>query len=89
MRKLIKRKITEQGGRCGICQEEFTDYNDVVPDHKNPKVMAGAWRDDSPDNIQAVHWWCTKKKVQQEWTGDGRSAILPSNHVMNIGLATR
>ena len=47
MRRLMKRKIAEQGGRCGICQEEFTDYNDVVPDHKNPKGMGGAWRDDS------------------------------------------
>jgi len=37
MRKLLNRKIREQGGICAICHEDFTDYNDVVPDHKNPK----------------------------------------------------
>ena len=69
MRKLMKRKIAEQGGRCGICHEEFTDYNDVVPDHKNPKGMGGAWRDDSPDNIQAVHWWCNEEKGSTRMDG--------------------
>jgi hypothetical protein len=69
----MKRKIAEQGGRCGICHEEFTDYNDVVPDHKNPKGMGGAWRDDSPDNIQAVHWWCNEEKGSTRMEGDGRS----------------
>jgi hypothetical protein len=44
MRKLMNRKIVEQGGICPICHEEFTDYSDVVPDHKNPKGMGGAWR---------------------------------------------
>jgi hypothetical protein len=34
--------------------EDFTDYNNVVPDHKNPKGMGGAWRDDHPGNIQAT-----------------------------------
>jgi hypothetical protein len=24
--------------------------------------MGGAWRDDHPDNIQAVHWWCNGEK---------------------------
>ena len=38
------------------------DYNDIVPDHINPRGMAGAWRDDHPDNIQAVHWWCNGEK---------------------------
>jgi len=31
MRKLLNRKIVEQGRKCAICHEEFTDYNDVVP----------------------------------------------------------
>lgn len=42
MRKLLNRKIVEQGGKCAICHEEFTDYNDIVPDHKNPEGMGGA-----------------------------------------------
>ena len=48
MRRLLNRKIVEQDRKCAICHEEFTDYNDVVPDHKEPKGMGGAWRDDHP-----------------------------------------
>jgi len=33
MRKLLNRKIIEQNRICPICLKEFTDYNDVVPDH--------------------------------------------------------
>jgi hypothetical protein len=40
----------------------FTSCNDIVPDHINPKGMGGSWRDDHPDNIQAVHWWCNGEK---------------------------
>jgi hypothetical protein len=40
MQRLLKRKIVEQGRRCAICHQEFTDYNDVVPDHKSPKEWA-------------------------------------------------
>ena len=62
MRKLLNRKIVEQDRKCAICHEEFTEYNDVVPDHKNPKGMGGAWRNDHPDNIQATHFWCNEEK---------------------------
>jgi hypothetical protein len=62
MRKLLNRKIAAQNRKCGICEEAFTSYNDIVPDHINPKGMGGAWRDDHPDNIQAVHWWCNGEK---------------------------
>jgi hypothetical protein len=61
-RKLPKRKVAEQNRICAICHHEFTDYNDVVPDHENPKGMGGVWRDDHPDNIQAVHWRCNSEK---------------------------
>lgn len=62
MRKLLNRKIVEQNGICPVCHEEFTDYNDIVPEHKNPKGMGGPWRDDHPDNIQATHYWCNGEK---------------------------
>jgi hypothetical protein len=62
MRKVLNRKIAEQDRKCAICLEEFTDYNDIVPDHRDPKGMGGAWRDDHPDNIQATHWWCNGEK---------------------------
>jgi hypothetical protein len=55
MRKLLNRKIVEQNRKCAICHEEFTDYSDIVPDHRNSKGMGGACRDDHPDNIQATH----------------------------------
>jgi len=41
MRKVLNRKIVEQDRKCGICHEEFTDYGDIVPDHKDPKGMGG------------------------------------------------
>jgi hypothetical protein len=31
MRKLLNRKIRQQGGICAICHEAFTDYNHIVP----------------------------------------------------------
>ena len=62
MRKLMNRKIALQHGKCALCGGKFTNYSDVVPDHINPRGMSGAWRDDHPDNIQAVHWWCNGEK---------------------------
>jgi hypothetical protein len=62
MRKLLNRKIASQNRKCALCDAAFTDYGDVVPDHINPRGMGGAWRDDHPDNIQAVHWWCNGEK---------------------------
>ena len=62
MQKLLDRKILAQNGICVLCKGQFTDYSDIVPDHINPRGMGGAWRDDHPDNIQAVHWWCNGEK---------------------------
>jgi hypothetical protein len=62
MRRLLNRKVVEQGRECALCYVKFTNYNDIVPDHINPRGMGGAWRDDHPDNIQAVHWWCNGEK---------------------------
>ena len=56
------RKIVAQKGICALCMERFTEYSDIVPDHIHPRGMGGAWRDDHPDNIQAVHWWCNGEK---------------------------
>lgn len=62
MRKLMDRKIAAQNGTCALCNERFTDYCDIVPDHISPRGMGGACRDDHPDNIQAAHWWCNGEK---------------------------
>ena len=66
---------TERDRKCAICHEEFTDYYDIVPDHRDPKGMGGAWRDDHPDNVRAAHWWCNGKKDRPEWTTDGQSVV--------------
>lgn len=62
MRKLLDEKIMAQNGECALCNEKFSNYSDIVPDHISPRGMGGAWRDDHPDNIQAVHWWCNGEK---------------------------
>lgn len=62
MRKLLSRKIIEQDMKCGICGEDFTNCNDIVPDHIDPKGMGSARRDDHPDNIQAAHRQCNLEK---------------------------
>ena len=54
MRKLLNRKIAEQVGKCAICPKEFSDYNDIVPDHRHPKRMGGARRD---DQARQGHAW--------------------------------
>jgi hypothetical protein len=54
MRRLLNRKVVEQGTECALCHVKFTSYNDIVPDHINPRGMGGAWRDDHPDNIQGA-----------------------------------
>ena len=62
MRKLLDRKIAAQNGLCTLCKKRLTNYGDIVPDHIHPRGMGGAWRDDHPENIQAVHWWCNRDK---------------------------
>jgi hypothetical protein len=75
MRKLLNRKIRQQAGICAICHEEFTDHNDIVPDHKNPKGMGGAWRDDHRTISRQRIGGVTKKRDQPEWMTDGESAV--------------
>jgi hypothetical protein len=62
MRKLLDRQIVEQNRQCAICQVAFTNYSDIVPDHIDPRGMGGSRRDDHPENIQAVYFWCNGEK---------------------------
>ncbi len=42
MRKLLNRKIAEQGGECAICHKDFAEYSDIVSDHCHLKhIFAG------------------------------------------------
>lgn len=71
----MNRKVLQQAGICAICHEDFSDYNDIVPDHKNPKGMGGAWRDDHQDNIQATHWWCNEEKWERKNHATGSTTV--------------
>jgi hypothetical protein len=54
MRKLLDRKIVAQNRICPICHEEFADYNDIVPDHKNPKGIGVSQRTENGVKIRAL-----------------------------------
>jgi hypothetical protein len=67
MRDLVDRKIVEQEQCCpseemGGCGKPFEDRRDVVPDHIDPRGAGGAFRDDHPSNIQAMHSECNRRK---------------------------
>jgi hypothetical protein len=36
----MDKKIVSQNGECGICNEKFTNYGDIVPDHISPAAWA-------------------------------------------------
>ena len=76
MRRLLKRKIIEQDNKCGICGEPFTDMRDIVLDHKDPRGMGGAWRDDHPDNIQAAHGLCNQEKGSRRDSGTAETSSI-------------
>lgn len=62
MRKLLLRKIEEQGGNCGICGKPFESLVGIDPDHIKPKGLGGARSDDRESNIQAAHHNCNFDK---------------------------
>lgn len=62
MKKVLAEKIREQEGLCCICWKPFTDCSEIEPDHRSPRGMNGARRDDRPENIGAVHKLCNAEK---------------------------
>lgn len=69
MRKVLDRKIQEQQGICGICENPMEDYREVVPDHILPKGLGGSRCDDRDSNIQAAHMVCNQQKGSQREAG--------------------
>jgi len=76
MRTLLNRKIIEQDGKFAIYRSTVSGYNEIVPDHNEPKGMGGAWRDAHPDKIQAAHGGAICKSTidskAQEYAGAGQ-----------------
>jgi hypothetical protein len=62
MRKVLLKKIEEQGGICSICEKPFETLLGIDPDHELPRGANGARRDDRPENIRAVHHVCNFDK---------------------------
>jgi hypothetical protein len=62
MRQLLDQKIREQNGMCSIGGEPLTNYNDVVPDHKQPRGMNASRRDDRSENIGAA---CSRHNIEK------------------------
>lgn len=52
---------TEQGRTCWICGQPL-GWREASVDHKQPRGMGGARRDDRQENIGAVHYWCNSEK---------------------------
>ena len=60
-------EVKQKGGRSGFTSD-VVPQKDIVPDHIEPKGMGGAWRDDSPENIQAVHRRCNLQERSKRLT---------------------
>jgi 5-methylcytosine-specific restriction endonuclease McrA len=59
-RRTLFKRVEMQAGLCAICQKHFSDMDDVVPDHRQPRGMNGSRRDDRL--IQATHSRCNMEK---------------------------
>jgi 5-methylcytosine-specific restriction endonuclease McrA len=63
MRKVLLKKIEEQGGSCGLCGKPFETLVGIVAEHIKPKGLGGARADDRSENIQAAHQYpCNSEK---------------------------
>lgn len=63
-REVLLAKLAEKN-ECGICHKPFENLSGIVPDHINPKGMAGARADDREENLQPVHVECNNLKGSQ------------------------
>ena len=47
---------------CGICEKEIKDWADFTLDHKEPRGMGAARRDDNLGNLRPAHFACNAKR---------------------------
>jgi hypothetical protein len=68
----MNRKITEQRGKCGICEGAFTNYSDIVPDHI-PEV----WEDHGETIILRISRLSTGGAMERKGQAGYRKVIWP------------
>ena len=68
MRKLLNRKIVEQGRKCAICHENFTDYNDPYLTTGNRKEWAAGGETIIPTISKQRISGAMKRKARAEWS---------------------
>lgn len=62
--ELRRRKhiLIARGDACWLCPNPWKDYREITLEHKEPKGMGGARRDDHFDNLALAHLACNQEK---------------------------
>ena len=61
IRKVLLKKLAEKN-ECCVCHQPFENLEGIVPEHRKPKGLGGARRDDRPENIGPAHSFCNIEK---------------------------
>lgn len=79
LRKRKARLVESQiNPYCWLCGESFTDYNEIELEHKQPKGMNGARRDDHWENLALAHHKCNSAKGSRRILANEENS--PSSH---------
>lgn len=79
--RLVESRINPE---CWLCGEVFTDYNDIELEHKKPKGMNGARRDDHWDNLALAHSRCNSEKGSRRISVDEAGQDEAQSHTAEI-----
>lgn len=60
-----KHRLLAEGRKCWLCKEKFETYGEIDLEHKEPKGMGGARRDDHMDNLDLAHHSCNMEKASK------------------------
>jgi hypothetical protein len=64
-----KHVLLSKDPTCWLCGEKFDDYSEVELEHREPKGMGGARRDDHRDNLALAHKQCNFEKGSKRIPG--------------------
>ena len=73
MRKLLNRKIIEQGGKCAVCHEAFSDYSDPCRITEIPKAWAELGETTIPRTSKQSIGCAIQKKARDGLTTDDQN----------------